>query len=264
MKTKIVIATGGFDPIHEGHIKYLEQASKLGDYLIVGLNSDEWLARKKQKSFLSMKTRYAIVSNLAMVDAVWQIDPVDDKDDTCINVIQKAIDSFDDNYEIIFANGGDRETYNTPELLAFKDNPRVKFVFSVGGSNKENSSSWLLDAWRSNHSVVSRPWGKWCVVKETPRVKVKELIINPTSCLSIQRHFLRDEHWFVVSGQVHIKLLKEEHSQTQEVTLNPGESLVIERETWHTVCNYSDEECIVIEVQMGERCVEEDIERRVT
>ena len=67
---KVVLVTGGFDPLHSGHIEYFKAASKLGDKLIVGLNSDQWLSNKKGKPFMPLEERRAVVENLKMVDEV--------------------------------------------------------------------------------------------------------------------------------------------------------------------------------------------------
>ena len=74
---KIVVATGGFDPLHGGHINYLKEARKLGDQLIVGVNSDEWLERKKGKPFMSLKERSLIIESLSFVDHVIDFDDHD-------------------------------------------------------------------------------------------------------------------------------------------------------------------------------------------
>ncbi len=142
---KIVLATGGFDPIHSGHLKYFEEAKKLGDLLVVGLNSDDWLTRKKGKPFLNLEERLVIIKNFRMVDEVisW-----DDKDNTAIGAILKLLDIFP-NDNIIFANGGDRTKENIPELVQFSKNSKINFVFGVGGNNKINSSSWILNNWKS-------------------------------------------------------------------------------------------------------------------
>ena len=84
---KIVIVTGGFDPLHSGHIAYFEAARALGDRLVVGLNSDAWLTRKKGRPFMPMAERRAIIENLRMVDKVIEFD---DADNTSIDAIRVA------------------------------------------------------------------------------------------------------------------------------------------------------------------------------
>ena len=76
-RMKIVIVTGGFDPLHSGHIAYFEAAKQLGDRLVVGLNSDAWLTRKKGRPFMPMSERRAIIENLNMVDRVIEFDDSD-------------------------------------------------------------------------------------------------------------------------------------------------------------------------------------------
>ena len=84
---KISVVSGGFDPIHSGHISYLKAAKEIGDYLIVALNSDEWLINKKKKVFMSFEERKNILSNIECVDEVLSFD--DDNDGTCINALLK-------------------------------------------------------------------------------------------------------------------------------------------------------------------------------
>jgi D-beta-D-heptose 7-phosphate kinase/D-beta-D-heptose 1-phosphate adenosyltransferase len=139
---KFVVVTGGFDPIHSGHIDYIREASKLGDVLIVGVNSDSWLTRKKGKPFMPWIERAEIVNSLKWVDHVFDFD---DSDDSACELLERLKQSWigrDD--EIIFANGGDRNSTNNREAKV-KD---VTFVYGVGGSNKKNSSSDILKAWK--------------------------------------------------------------------------------------------------------------------
>ena len=139
---KIVLVTGGFDPLHSGHLAYLKAAKKLGDKLIVGINSDDWLIRKKGKNFLPEKERHEILSSIRYVDGCILFN---DSDDTAIEAIKnvKMLFPF---AQIIFANGGDRTGDNIPEMI-FDD---VEFVFGVGGKNKKNSSSWILKKYETN------------------------------------------------------------------------------------------------------------------
>ena len=81
---RIVLVTGGFDPLHSGHIAYFKEARKLGDKLIVGLNSDEWLTRKKGRPFMPFHERCNIIEELACVD---QVIGFNDEDDTACNAI---------------------------------------------------------------------------------------------------------------------------------------------------------------------------------
>ena len=141
----IVIATGGFDPIHSGHINYLNEAAKLGNFLIVGINSDAWLVRKKGKAFMEWNERAIIVENLKSVD---QVIAFDDFDGTAKDAI-RSVRMHNPNAKIIFANGGDRTKENIPEMDVEDDN--LEFIFGIGGENKQNSSSWILKSWQTKN-----------------------------------------------------------------------------------------------------------------
>ena len=140
----VVLVTGGFDPLHSGHLAYLKAAKKLGDKLIVGVNSDSWLERKKGKNFLPLNERFEIVSALKYVDNCILFN---DNDDTAIEAIKNVMMLFPYD-QIIFANGGDRKQGNVPE-----ENPdlfperNIIFLYGVGGTDKKNSSSWILQRW---------------------------------------------------------------------------------------------------------------------
>ena len=135
---KVSLVTGGFDPIHSGHLRYFERAKDFSNYLIVGLNGDPWLKRKKGQYFQCWTERADIIRHLDMVDAVisW-----DDSDDSAKGAIAKCLEI---SKQVVFCNGGDRGKGNTPELEKFKDSDRVKFEWGIGGNNKMNSSSWIL------------------------------------------------------------------------------------------------------------------------
>jgi D-beta-D-heptose 7-phosphate kinase/D-beta-D-heptose 1-phosphate adenosyltransferase len=136
---KVSLVTGGFDPIHSGHIAYFERAKDLSDYLVVGLNTNEWLTRKKGQYFLPWIERAEIIRHLDMVDAVisW-----DDSDESACGAIAKCLEISE---KVIFCNGGDRIKTNTPEIKGYGDDPRVEFKFAIGGDDKMNSSSWILN-----------------------------------------------------------------------------------------------------------------------
>ena len=136
---KVSLVTGGFDPIHSGHIAYFERAKDLSDYLVVGINTNEWLTRKKGQYFLPWIERAEIIRHLDMVDAVisWE-----DDDDSALGAISKCLEISE---KVIFCNGGDRMKSNIPEVLGYSDDPRVEFKFAIGGEDKMNSSSWILN-----------------------------------------------------------------------------------------------------------------------
>ena len=213
---KIVLVTGGFDPLHAGHIEYFKAARALGDELVVGLNSDEWLTRKKGRPFMSFKDRCAIIQELEIVDRVLSFN---DDDDSACGALFKLM-STTSNSEYVFANGGDRTDITTPEYNIYGDYPNVEFVFGVGGSDKINSSSWILDEWKTQKT--ERQWGYWRVLDDNPGAgyKVKELVIYPGKSLSNQKHFQRSEVWTILQGIVKIKTEWEE--RVNEVHLVPN------------------------------------------
>lgn len=248
---KIVLATGGFDPLHGGHIQYFNQAKKLGDKLIVGLNSDEWLERKKGKAFMPWNERLVIVNNLQMVDEVFTF--MDD-DDTAINFI-KQVKAHYPNDQLIFANGGDRTADNIPEMV-FDD---VDFAFGVGGTDKKNSSSWLLEEWKAPKTI--RNWGWYRVLDDKPGYKVKELVIAPGQSLSMQRHDHRAEHWYILKGECAFNTINISSDIEQLGNYKEHQTITIAKEQWHQAYNNTDLPCHILEVQYGNKCIEEDIER---
>jgi cytidyltransferase-like protein len=141
---KIIIVSGGFDPLHSGHIAHFKAAKELGDTLIVGLNSDDWLTRKKGKPFMPIDERLSIIRELRVVDLAFTFN---DDDNSSRDLIKKVLDLYKS--DVIFANGGDRTQDNIPEMEQFKDDSRVSFEFGVGGEDKKNSSSWILSNWRT-------------------------------------------------------------------------------------------------------------------
>ena len=134
--SKVVLVTGGFDPLHSGHIEYFKAAKELGDHLIVGVNSDAWLTRKKGRPFMSFEERANIIKHLEMVDEVIGFN---DDDGTACAAIMQVLSTKGSKWKVVFANGGDRVNTNVPEFKTFHDNKDVEFAWKVGGSRKMNS-----------------------------------------------------------------------------------------------------------------------------
>tara|TARA_B100000965_G_scaffold291923_1_gene249723 strand:- start:817 stop:1632 length:816 start_codon:yes stop_codon:yes gene_type:complete len=250
---KVALVTGGFDPLHDGHLALFRHAREYGDYLFVGVNSDYWLERKKGKAFMEKETRLNIIKELSCVDNALFFD---DRDGTAIDAIHKCLRWYS---KVVFVNGGDRTEKNTPEFDTFKDNGRVEFVWEVGGGDKKNSSSSILENWKSPKTI--RPWGYYRELYEGKDFKVKELVINPHSSLSMQRHQYRSETWNLVSGNCSVRMIDMNRRllHTQRVI----STFEIPKFTWHQGTNMSDEPSHVVEIWRGDsgQLSETDIER---
>ena len=140
MEKKLIILSGGFDPIHKGHVRMFKAASKFGR-VIVGLNSDDWLIRKKNKYFMTFDERHEILQSIKFVNEVISFN---DSDDTAIQLIKTIIKQYQ-NFKISFGNGGDRTKSTTPELIFCKNN-NIEMLWNLGGTKIQSSSS-LLKNW---------------------------------------------------------------------------------------------------------------------
>ena len=141
----IVLVSGGFDPIHSGHVKLIEHASKYGKVVVL-LNSDAWLINKIGRVFLNFKERKTIM--LALKNVIDVLD-FDESDTTSTQGIKKAIEKYP-HHNIKFANGGDRNHKLTPEKF-FCEKNKVETLWGIGGNEKSNSSSWILKKWQKKN-----------------------------------------------------------------------------------------------------------------
>jgi len=252
----IVVISGGFDPLHAGHIKFIKSAKRLAGKngkLIVGLNGDAWLKKKKDYFVLGWQNRQSIISNLADVDVARFFD---DADGTAIRLLED-IKKLYPNDKIIFANGGDRTRGNIPEVQV----GGVTFKFGVGTTEKTNSSSDIISNVLSQlNERVQRNWGSYSILYNRPDCKVKELIIDPGQGISLQKHFIRSETWQVIDGQIEVKIGPTAGRMKKSI-LRAGDIITIPYETWHIMTNESDVPAVLIEIQSGSQCVETDIER---
>ena len=132
MKRKLIAVSGGFDPIHKGHVRMIREAAKLGDVVVI-LNSDDWLMRKKDYKFMDFIERSYIAGS---VKGVVMTSGVDDTDGTVCEALRRIKPD-------AFANGGDRYDTNTPEMDVCKE-LGIEMLWNIGGE-KEQSSSDLVD-----------------------------------------------------------------------------------------------------------------------
>ena len=248
---KISIVSGGFDPLHSGHLAYLEAASKLGNELWVCLNSDEWLIAKKGKAFMCFQERKAVLQALRYVHKVIAFD---DSDGSCIKGLE-VIALRNPKAKLVFCNGGDRNSKNIPENRI----SGIEFAFGVGGEHKKNSSSSILKSWHTN--ITERTWGKFSTLLTKKGCKVKELVISPNQGMSFQRHLHRSEVWFILEGACKVYFQSNKDKKARLIDLSSGDLFEVPILAKHQIVNHSDKECVIIEIQYGDRVDELDIER---
>lgn len=186
MKKKTIAISGGFDPLHPGHIALIESATEYGDVHIL-LNSDDWLIRKKGFFFQPWTDRKKILEAYTP-----HVHTVDDSDGTVCEALRRIRPDY-------FGNGGDRKSNNTPERNMCEE-LGIEAVFELGGG-KYNSSSEV-----NGRKRVETRWGWYDVLIDMPQLKVKMLHIEAGKKLSLQRHEKRSEFFFMPNGEVRMNL----------------------------------------------------------
>ena len=126
--SKTIMVSGGFDPIHIGHVRMILEAAEHGEVIVVA-NSDEWLMRKKGYIFMTWEERAEIIQSIR---GVLRVEHVDDSDNTVCEAIERCRPD-------VFANGGDRKGDNTPEV-ALCDKLGIELMWNVGGGKIQSSS----------------------------------------------------------------------------------------------------------------------------
>ena len=254
---KVVLISGGFDPIHSGHISYFNAAKKLGEVLVVAINSNDWLLRKKGNYLLDWNERAIIINNLNMVDDVIAFD---DSDDSALYAIKELLKKYE---KVIFANGGDKNNNNIPEINHFKENKNVSFISNVGGKEKLNSSSWITNDFlkrnKKNYKEVDKkvtcPWGSFLIINEGSGYKVKKITVNIGNQLSLQFHHYRSEYWIIVSGTAEVLLGNKKYKK------QIGDSVFIPSLEKHRIKNIGNKKLTFVEVSLGKYLEEDDIVR---
>ena len=237
-----VVVSGGFDPIHVGHLRMFTEASELAPRLIVITNSDNFLIEKKGYVFMPIAERMEIIEGFAVVDKV--VESID-KDLTVCETLELLVR--EENISI-FANGGDRNnTDSIPEADVCREN-KIAMKFNVGGGKIQSSSSLV-----SNEIV--KPWGSYKTFEKDKGFLLKRISVAPGESLSLQSHKHRSEHWLVASGVATVECNGEKNY------LNQFESISIPQGAKHRLSNENKALLKVVEVQFGEILSEDDITR---
>jgi cytidyltransferase-like protein len=256
----IVVVSGGFDPVHRGHLELFKEAAEHGRVHVL-LNSDGWLARKKGAALLPFNTRREVLIQLSPIHRVHS---AEDEDGTVSQGLTSLRKQYP-NTKILFVNGGDRKESNTPEL-AICEALQIKPLWNIGGG-KIDSSSERLQIYEQRHKEkysVTRDWGEYQIIAEGLNLGAvntgwltKILTIEPRKNISFQRHFHREEQWVFLEGEGRFF-----SQETGGSWVSAGDTIRIPVGNSHWVANTSSRSNLVIlETWFGDKLEESDIER---
>ena len=241
-RTECVVVSGGFDPIHVGHLRMFTEASELAPRLIVIINSDNFLIEKKGYVFMPIAERIEIIEGFAVVNKV--VESIDEDLTVCETLEWLARE---ENIKI-FANGGDRNSKDAISEAEVCEQNNIRLEFNIGGGKIQSSSSLV-----SNE--VIKPWGSYKTFEKDKGFLVKRITIAPGESLSLQSHKHRSEHWLLAAGVATVEC------DGEKGYLNQFESISIPQGAKHRLSNEGKEFLQVVEVQFGEILSEADITR---
>lgn len=248
-KYDYALVSGGFDPVHVGHLRMFQDAKNLSENVIVLLNNDEWLMKKKGKPFMNEGQRKEILDEFKSISKVI----IQTKSDRSSS---RAIEEFVHNNPdktVCYCNGGDRSNIRNIREADICNKLGVTLEFGIGGNTKIESSSQLSKNYLGN--VEERPWGNYHIIAKNKGYQIKEIIVSKGSKLSLQKHSGRSEFWQIVKGESKITIEENKHY------LKEKEHIYIPKNTIHRIENIGKDELIFIEIQLGENLKEEDIIR---
>jgi D-beta-D-heptose 7-phosphate kinase/D-beta-D-heptose 1-phosphate adenosyltransferase len=245
-----VAVSGGFDPLHIGHVQLFKQARALGTHLVVIVNNDNWLKSKKGFSFLPQQERVALIRELSCVDKVVLTNHKENDSDMSVSRALRILKP------AIFANGGDRTKENTPEDEVCKKYD-ITMKFGIGGG-KIQSSSWLVkDAVKTAVRTI-RPWGTFFDWDGGESWHLKTIYVEPKKRLSLQYHHLRKECWVLVEGEVSAVVSDGTTKKLVSKKLKTGEPFFIKKKQIHRLV--SEKGGVIVEIALGD-FKEDDIVR---
>lgn len=240
-----VAVSGGFDPMHIGHVRMFKAAKRLADKLVVIVNNDNWLKDKKGFAFMPQKERAELIASFPYVDKVVLTghkpgEYFDDKS-VCRELKKLKPD--------VFANGGDRKPSGDPvPEVELCRKLGIKMVYNIGHGGKVQSSSWMINAARKPASRTVRPWGEYFGWDKGEGWNLKTIYIKPKMRLSLQYHHHREEWWLLVDGDA--KAVVEDGGTTRTVALKKGEVFRVKKKQVHRLT--SEKGGTVVEVAYGD------------
>ena len=237
-----VVVSGGFDPIHLGHLKMFQEASNLAPRLVVIVNNDNFLMQKKGYVFMPIEERVAIIKGFGVVDTV--IESIDQDLTVC-----KTLESIAEKENIkYFANGGDRKNIDQIPEASVCDNNNIEMIFNSGGGKIQSSSNLVS-------KEVIKPWGSYKTFEKNEGYLLKKITVNPGEILSLQSHQHRSEYWHILEGTAKAECAD------QITYLSKHQSIFIPKQAKHRVSNEEEDVLVFFEIQSGDHLSEDDITR---
>tara|TARA_B100000941_G_scaffold256177_1_gene205334 strand:+ start:74 stop:859 length:786 start_codon:yes stop_codon:yes gene_type:complete len=249
-KYDYALLSGGFDPVHIGHLAMIKDAAQIADKVVILLNSDEWLTRKKGKPFMNEKQRAQILEEFESISQV--IIQKNDHDDSSNQAIRDFYGTKSEK-SICYCNGGDRSKENKIREAKTCKDLNIDLIFGVGGIHKIESSSNLI----KNHlaEIEERPWGNFHIIAKGQGYQIKEINIRPRKKQSLQRHKNRSENWQIIRGKGMVYL------EDTKFQLEKDDNIYIPKGDIHRLENIGEEILTLVEIQIGNDISEDDIER---
>lgn len=243
-KDRWVAVSGGFDPLHIGHVRMFQAARKHGDKLVVIVNNDNWLKDKKGFAFMPERERVEFLRSLPFIDRVVLTDhkPGEYAIDRSVCRTLKKVRPH------VFANGGDRKPDGDPvPEVQLCEELGIKVVYNVGRGGKVQSSSWMIREAARAFGRSVRPWGEFYGWDSGDTWNLKTIYVKPGKRLSLQYHHHRSERWVLVAGDASAVIVRDGH--TIETPLHVGETFIVEKMTAHRLVSKNGG--VLVEVAVG-------------